>query len=87
MRLKPRTIKRLMFACTQCGQCIDACDSVQRDNPNGGLLAWIDGQKALQAEGAEGLLTNKCSTAPVKIPGQSVQTAAVIPISARTNSS
>ena len=87
MRLKPRTIKRLMFACTQCGQCIDACHSVQRDNPNGGLLAWIADRQALQAEGAEGLLTNKSPIAPAKIPGQSLQAAAVIPVSAGTTSS
>ncbi|MBK8537017.1 MAG: 4Fe-4S binding protein [Candidatus Competibacteraceae bacterium] len=56
MRLKPRTIKRLMFACTQCGQCIAACETVQRDNPEGSLLNWIDGQQALQADGEQGLL-------------------------------
>ncbi len=59
MRLKPRNIKRLMFACTQCGQCIDACDTVQRDNPQGSLLQWIDGQQALQADGSQGLLTDQ----------------------------
>ncbi|MDQ5909114.1 MAG: hypothetical protein QG599_1208 [Pseudomonadota bacterium] len=59
MRLKPRNIKRLMFACTQCGQCIDACHTVQRDNPQGSLLQWIDGQQALQADGSQGLLTDQ----------------------------
>ncbi len=29
MRLKPRTIKRKMFTCTQCGQCIAGCYQVQ----------------------------------------------------------
>ncbi|MBL8258537.1 MAG: 4Fe-4S binding protein [Candidatus Competibacteraceae bacterium] len=57
MRLKPRNIKRLMFACTQCGQCIDACATVQRQHPEGGLLAWIDGRRALQADGSQGLLS------------------------------
>ena len=86
MRLKPRTIKRLMFACTQCGQCIYACHSVQRDNPNGGLLTWIADQQALQAEGAEGLLTNKSPAAPTRISAQPLQAATVIPVSAGTNS-
>jgi len=59
MRLKPRNIKRLMFACTQCGQCIDACETVQRNNPEGSLLSWIEGQKALEADGSQGLLTSE----------------------------
>jgi polyferredoxin len=41
MRLKVRTIKRLKFACTQCGQCLSACTDVQRDNPQGALLHWV----------------------------------------------
>ncbi|WP_305073949.1 4Fe-4S binding protein [Propionivibrio sp.] len=51
MRLKPRSIKRLMFACTQCAQCISACATVQTDNPQGGLLAWVQGEEARQLEG------------------------------------
>lgn len=42
MRLKPRTIKRHMFACTQCARCITACETVQADNPEGSLLQWVD---------------------------------------------
>lgn len=41
MRLKPRTIKRHMFACTQCGQCAEACSEVQTGNPKGTLLKWV----------------------------------------------
>ena len=41
MRLKPRTIKRHMFTCTQCHQCADACTQVQKDNPQGTLLKWV----------------------------------------------
>lgn len=73
MRLKPRVIKRLMFTCTQCGQCIDACNTVQRDNPAGGLLRWIDGQQALQAEGAEGLLVHDEAVAWKALPRKSDQ--------------
>ncbi|SCY61328.1 4Fe-4S binding protein [Thiohalorhabdus denitrificans] len=47
MRLKPRTIKRHMFACTQCAQCITACETVQANNPEGSLLRWVDGECAL----------------------------------------
>ncbi|CAB1370420.1 4Fe-4S binding protein [Denitratisoma oestradiolicum] len=51
MRLKPRSIKRLMFACTQCSQCISACATVQQDNPRGSLLAWVQDEAASQLEG------------------------------------
>ena len=51
MRLKPRSIKRLMFACTQCAQCLSACATVQADAPRGGLLAWVQGEEARQLEG------------------------------------
>lgn len=50
MRLKPRSIKRLMFSCTQCSQCISACATVQRDNPRGGLLGWVRDEEARQLE-------------------------------------
>ena len=47
MRLKPRTIKRHMFTCTQCAQCVEACEQVQADNPHGALLQWVDNACAL----------------------------------------
>ena len=47
MRLKPRNIKRYKFACTQCGECLSACDEVQRDNPQGALLHWVAREEAL----------------------------------------
>ena len=47
MRLKPRSIKRMMFSCTQCGQCVSACSDVQKDNPQGALLKWVDETCAL----------------------------------------
>lgn len=46
MRLRPRSIKRRMFTCTECTQCITACEQVQADNPAGGLLHWVDGEQA-----------------------------------------
>ena len=51
MRLKPRSIKRLMFSCTQCSQCVTACATVQSANPEGSLLAWVQGEEARQLEG------------------------------------
>ena len=50
MRLNPRNIKRHMFACTQCGQCLSACGESQADNPQGPLLHWVSGEQARQNE-------------------------------------
>lgn len=50
MRLKPRSIKRHMFTCTQCALCLEACAETQRDNPQGPLLTWVSGEAARQNE-------------------------------------
>jgi polyferredoxin len=50
MRLKPRNIKRLMFTCTQCAQCLQACATTQADNPAGPLLEWVSDEAARQNE-------------------------------------
>ncbi|MCB1954643.1 MAG: 4Fe-4S binding protein [Rhodocyclaceae bacterium] len=50
MRLKPRTVKQQMFTCTQCAQCVSACETTQRDNPHGPLLSWVAGEQARQNE-------------------------------------
>jgi ferredoxin-type protein NapH len=47
MRLKPRATKRWKFACTQCGQCLTACEQSQWQNPEGALLHWVAGERAL----------------------------------------
>lgn len=47
MRLKPRGLKRRMFTCAQCAQCLSACAHVQRSSPQGGLLHWARGSRAL----------------------------------------
>lgn len=52
MRLKPRNIKRHMFTCTQCAQCVTACAESQRDNPQGPLLDWVADEAARQNEAA-----------------------------------
>ncbi len=46
MRLKPRTLKRKMFTCTECAACVSACDQVQGDATSG-LLRWVAGSDAL----------------------------------------
>ncbi len=48
MRLKPRSIKRHMFNCTECARCLDACEQVQLKRDRLSLLAWQSGQSALQ---------------------------------------
>ena len=48
MRLKPRTIKRSMFTCTQCGQCLTACEQVQQKVHEAPIIRWQSGQNALQ---------------------------------------
>ena len=52
MRLKPRNIKRTMFTCTQCAQCVSACETTQQDNPRGPLLQWVTGEAARHNEAA-----------------------------------
>jgi polyferredoxin len=47
MRLKPRTLKRKMFTCTECAQCISACTQVQGGEPAQSLLRWVEGQQAI----------------------------------------
>jgi ferredoxin-type protein NapH len=53
MRLKPRSAKRMMFTCTECARCVDACAAVQAGGPgNSGkmqtpLLQWVRGGCAL----------------------------------------
>ncbi|HHH38908.1 MAG TPA: 4Fe-4S binding protein [Sedimenticola sp.] len=51
MRLRPRTIKRAMFTCTECAQCITACEQVQARRDAGTLLTWVDGDRALPIVG------------------------------------
>ena len=55
MRLKPRNVKQVMFTCTQCAQCVAACETVQHGNPNGSLLAWVSDEAARQNEATMGL--------------------------------
>ncbi len=47
MRLRPRTLKRKMFTCTECAECIAACTQVQGGRPEQSLLRWVAGDPAL----------------------------------------
>ena len=67
MRLKPRNVKRWMFACTQCGQCISACATTNRDNPNGQLLRWVSNDAARCNEAGFSALSNTDEDAGGKI--------------------
>jgi ferredoxin-type protein NapH len=58
MRLRPRVAKHRMFTCTQCGQCIAACGTVERNRPEGSLLRWVSKEAARRNE-AQVSLTGK----------------------------
>ena len=48
MRLNPRNIKRMMFSCVQCGQCLTACNTSQREQNREPTLEWEIGVDALR---------------------------------------
>ena len=50
MRLPTRNMKRAKFTCTQCLQCVSACTKVQKDNPDGSLLTWVNGEEAIEVD-------------------------------------
>ncbi|MEW6990017.1 4Fe-4S binding protein [Colwelliaceae bacterium 6441] len=50
MRLPTRNMKRAKFTCTQCVQCVSACTEVQKDNPQGSLLKWVNGDEAIEVD-------------------------------------
>lgn len=48
MRLHPRNIKRMMFSCVQCGQCLSACESSQSSQDRSSTLTWTVGLDAVR---------------------------------------
>lgn len=48
MRLNPRNIKRMMFSCVQCGQCLSACDNTQTAQNRTPTLEWKIGLDAVR---------------------------------------
>lgn len=63
MRLQPRTIKRKMFTCTECGECISACTQVQQFNKESSLLHWVQGEAA--ASISEPSISKPCIAKPL----------------------
>ena len=53
MRLRPRSLKRKMFTCTQCMQCVSACENVQSRKNKLPLLKMLEGHCALHASGRD----------------------------------
>jgi len=48
MRLKPRNIKRLMFSCVQCGQCLSECGQSHGTRQQSPSLEWHVGLDAVR---------------------------------------
>lgn len=48
MRLHPRNIKRMMFSCVQCGQCLDSCEETRAAQARAPLLEWKVGAEAVR---------------------------------------
>lgn len=59
MRLRPRTAKHKMFACTQCAQCVTACGTVQEQRGRESLLRWVDKDAARRNEAQVSLTGNR----------------------------
>jgi len=47
MRLNARNIKRMMFSCVQCGQCLSTCETSQSAHQREPLLTWQIGADAV----------------------------------------
>ena len=65
IRLKPRSIKRKMYSCSQCTRCIDACANVQNGKDGGEpLLQMLNNDCALDVSardfGKKGEVPNDC---------------------------
>jgi len=50
MRLPTRNMKRAKFTCTQCAQCVSACDKVQEAYGERSLLQWVEGKDAITVD-------------------------------------
>jgi ferredoxin-type protein NapH len=59
MRLRPRQAKHKMFACTQCAQCLNACNTVQQQAGREPLLRWVEKEAARQQEAQVSLTGRK----------------------------
>ncbi|MBI5927119.1 MAG: 4Fe-4S binding protein [Aquabacterium sp.] len=68
MRLHPRDIKRMMFSCVQCGQCLSQCDRSQGLQDRTPVLSWAVGVDAVR----ETLRQKKAEQAQQALQGESV---------------
>jgi ferredoxin-type protein NapH len=48
MRLRPRSLKRLMFSCVQCGRCLQACTTAMDAQRRSPPLQWAVGADAVR---------------------------------------
>lgn len=64
MRLPPRNVKRMMFSCVQCGQCLTACAHVNQQKEDGPLLTWVHEDRARQ----EASFNTRAARLAVRIP-------------------
>lgn len=69
MRLPPRNVKRMMFSCVQCGQCLNACAHVNQEKPAGPLLTWVHEDRA----GQEAAFNTRAARKGAKIPVQQLE--------------
>lgn len=69
MRLRPRLAKRKMFTCTQCGQCLTACATVEMGRGREPLLRWIEDEAARQNEAPVSLIGRR-DEAPAAARGE-----------------
>ncbi|KRT56528.1 Polyferredoxin [endosymbiont of Ridgeia piscesae] len=65
MRLKPRSIKRRMFTCTECAQCITACETVQKPFARQTLLQWVEDEAAIAVATGRPVTSQKPKSQPV----------------------
>ncbi|MCG7975573.1 MAG: 4Fe-4S binding protein [Candidatus Thiodiazotropha taylori] len=68
MRLKPRSIKRRMFTCTECAQCITACEQVQGTLEQKSLLKWVSDAEAVAVATSRPVVEAKGKTADGTLP-------------------
>ena len=68
MRLHPRDIKRMMFSCVQCGQCLQACDASQTARDRAPLLHWTIGVDAVRETLRQRRTDNPAGERPARAP-------------------
>lgn len=79
MRLQPRNVKRMMFACVQCGQCVDACQQTQSSNPDGRLLNWVHQARAESEAALTGSQAHRQQRHQQQLAAQTMQNASQQP--------